>query len=252
MIVVEDLHKSFGHNEILKGVTWKQEKGELSVIIGPSGCGKSTFLRCLNQLESFDSGRISIDGIVLDHTVKINPRLEKRNILELRRNIGMVFQAFNLFPHMTVLKNITEAPTTIKKLPKEEVESIAYDLLKKVGLSNKALAYPYQLSGGQQQRVAIARALAMKPKVMLFDEPTSALDPQLVDEVLNVMKELAYEGMTMLVVTHEMSFAREVSDNILFFYNGKIEESGKPEKIFSDPDSPQLREFLKKHLTLTR
>lgn len=252
MIVVENLKKSFGVNEILKGVNWKQEKGELTVIIGPSGCGKSTFLRCLNQLESFDSGRISIDGIILDHTTKVNANEERKNILELRRSIGMVFQGFNLFPHMNVLKNITEAPTTIKKLPKEEVEFIAYDLLKKVGLSNKALSYPYQLSGGQQQRVAIARALAMKPKVMLFDEPTSALDPQLVDEVLNVMKDLAYEGMTMLVVTHEMSFAREVSDKVLFFYDGKIEESGTPEKIFSEPDSPNTREFLKKHLSLAR
>lgn len=252
MIVVEDLRKSFGKNEILKGVNWKQNKGELTVIIGPSGCGKSTFLRCLNQLETFDYGRISIDGITLDHLSKtVNAKEERKNILELRRSIGMVFQSFNLFPHMTVLKNITEAPSTIKKLPKEEVEFIAYDLLKKVGLSNKAHSYPYQLSGGQQQRVAIARALAMKPKVMLFDEPTSALDPQLVDEVLNVMKDLAYEGMTMLVVTHEMSFAKEVSDNILFFYDGKIEESGVPEKIFSNPDSLHLREFLKKHLSLT-
>jgi ABC-type polar amino acid transport system ATPase subunit len=253
MILVEDLRKSFGSNEILKGVNWKQDKGELTVIIGPSGCGKSTFLRCLNQLESFDSGRICIDGIVLDHTSnKINVKKERENILELRRNIGMVFQSFNLFPHMTVLKNITEAPTTIRKLPKEEADSIAYDLLKKVGLSDKALSYPHQLSGGQQQRVAIARALAMKPKVMLFDEPTSALDPQLVDEVLNVMKDLAEEGMTMMVVTHEMSFAREVSDKVLFFYNGKIEESGIPEKIFTEPDSPNTREFLKKHLSMAR
>jgi ABC-type polar amino acid transport system ATPase subunit len=249
MIVVEDLRKSFGKTEVLKGISWTQNKGELTVIIGPSGCGKSTFLRCLNQLETFDSGKISIDGIVLDHSLNNkNEKEEKKNIIELRRNIGMVFQSFNLFPHMTVLKNITEAPTTIKKLPKDEVESIAYDLLKKVGLSNKALSYPAQLSGGQQQRVAIARALAMKPKVMLFDEPTSALDPQLVDEVLFVMKDLAYEGMTMLVVTHEMSFAKEVSDKILFFNEGKIEESGPPEKIFSDPDSLITREFLKKHL----
>ena len=249
MIVVEDLRKNFGKVEVLKGISWTQNKGELTVIIGPSGCGKSTFLRCLNQLETFDSGKISIDGIVLDHSLNNkNVKEERKNIIELRRNIGMVFQGFNLFPHMTVLKNITEAPTTIKKLPKDEVESIAYDLLKKVGLSNKAFSYPAQLSGGQQQRVAIARALAMKPKVMLFDEPTSALDPQLVDEVLSVMKELAYEGMTMLVVTHEMSFAREVSDKILFFNQGKIEEAGSPEKIFSEPDSPITREFLKKHL----
>ena len=249
MIVVEDLRKNFGKVEVLKGISWTQNKGELTVIIGPSGCGKSTFLRCLNQLETFDSGKISIDGIVLDHSLNNkNVKEERKNIIELRRNIGMVFQGFNLFPHMTVLKNITEAPTTIKKLPKDEVESIAYDLLKKVGLSNKAFSYPAQLSGGQQQRVAIARALAMKPKVMLFDEPTSALDPQLVDEVLSVMKELAYEGMTMLVVTHEMSFAREVSDKILFFNQGKIEEAGSPEKIFSEPDSPITREFLNKHL----
>lgn len=248
MIVIEELRKSYGKNEILKGVNWTQKKGELAVVIGPSGCGKSTFLRCLNQLETFDFGKIIIDNITLDHTTKKNTKEEQKNILELRRNIGMVFQNFNLFPHMNVLRNITEAPITIKKTPKSEAEAIAKDLLKKVGLSDKALSYPSELSGGQQQRVAIARALAMKPKVMLFDEPTSALDPQLVDEVLIVMKELAEEGMTMIVVTHEMSFARDVSDQVLFFFDGKIEESGPPEKMFSNPESPRTRDFLKKHL----
>lgn len=248
MITIENLRKSFGEQEILKGINWTQAKGELSVIIGASGCGKSTFLRCLNQLETFDIGKISIGDITLNHTFKGEHKEERKTVLELRRSIGMVFQSFNLFPHMSVLKNITEAPMTIKKISKDEAESIAYDLLKKVGLEAKAKSYPHELSGGQQQRVAIARALAMKPKAMLFDEPTSALDPQLVDEVLNVMKELAEEGMTMMVVTHEMSFARDVSDHVLFFHGGIIEESGTPEKIFSNPDSPKTREFLKKHL----
>jgi len=247
MIRVEDLRKSFGQNEILKGVNWEQKKGELTVVIGPSGCGKSTFLRCLNQLETFDSGKIIIDGITLENSSKNNKntKQETKNILELRRNIGMVFQSFNLFPHMNVLKNITEAPTSLKKMQKDEAEYIAYELLKKVGLTDRAKHYPYQLSGGQKQRVAIARALAMRPKVMLFDEPTSALDPQLVDEVLSVMRELASEGMTMMVVTHEMKFAREVSDKVIFFHNGRIEESGHPEKIFTNPDSQIAREFLK-------
>ncbi|MEK7433444.1 MAG: amino acid ABC transporter ATP-binding protein [Cyanobacteriota bacterium] len=250
MIIIEELKKSFGPNEILKGVNWKQVRGDLAVIIGPSGCGKSTFLRCLNQLETFDSGKISIDGIVIDHTGQKNSTTEeKKRVLELRRTVGMVFQNFNLFPHMTVLGNIIEGPIQIKKTPKDEAETIAIELLKKVGLQERANFYPSQLSGGQQQRVAIARALAMKPKVMLFDEPTSALDPQLVDEVLYVMKEVAEEGMTMLVVTHEMNFARDVSDQVIFFHSGKIEEFGPPEKIFTEPDSPKTREFLKKHLS---
>lgn len=248
MITVENLRKSFGSNEILKGINWNQPKGDLAVIIGPSGCGKSTFLRCLNQLETFDTGKISIGDITLNHTFKGEHKEERQKILELRRSVGMVFQNFNLFPHMTVLKNISEAPMLIKNLSKDEAESIAMDLLKKVGLDSKAKSFPSELSGGQQQRVAIARALAMKPKAMLFDEPTSALDPQLVDEVLNVMKSLADEGMTMMVVTHEMSFAKDVSDQVLFFYDGVIEESGPPEKIFSSPDSPKTREFLRKHL----
>ncbi len=248
MIVVENLKKNFRDNEILKGINWSQPKGDLSVIIGPSGCGKSTFLRCLNQLETFDSGKISIGDITLDHTTKDTDKDESRKILELRRNVGMVFQNFNLFPHMNVLKNIIESPMMIRKISKDEAEHIGYDLLKKVGLENKAKSYPSELSGGQQQRVAIARALAMKPQAMLFDEPTSALDPQLVDEVLIVMKNLAEEGMTMIVVTHEMSFAKEVSDQVLFFYDGIIEESGTPEKMFSNPEKQKTREFLRKHL----
>lgn len=249
MIQVENLWKSFGKNEILKGINWKQRKGELAVIIGPSGCGKSTFLRCLNHLEPFDVGKISIAGISLEHTKdRKHTKDERQKILELRRRIGMVFQSFNLFPHLTALENITVAPMTIKDIPKQEAEDHAMELLRKVGLIDHSKHYPSQLSGGQSQRVAIARALAMEPEVMLFDEPTSALDPQLVDEVLAVMKNLAEEGMTMVVVTHEMRFAREVSDTIAVFNRGNIEEIASPAKIFSQPESPMTREFLKKYL----
>ncbi|MBI3260197.1 MAG: amino acid ABC transporter ATP-binding protein [Ignavibacteriae bacterium] len=249
MIQVENLWKSFGKNEILKGINWQQRKGELAVIIGPSGCGKSTFLRCLNQLESFDVGKISIAGISLEHTKnRKHTNDERQQILQLRRRIGMVFQSFNLFPHLTAIENITVAPMTIKNKTKEEAHELGMDLLRKVGLSEHSNHYPSQLSGGQSQRVAIARALAMEPEVMLFDEPTSALDPQLVDEVLTVMKNLADEGMTMVVVTHEMRFAREVSDTIAVFSNGNIEEIAPPEKIFTQPESSMTREFLKKYL----
>lgn len=249
MIQVEKLWKSFGKNEILKGINWQQRKGELAVIIGPSGCGKSTFLRCLNQLESFDVGKINIAGISLEHTKdRKHTKDERQQILQLRRRIGMVFQSFNLFPHLTAIENITVAPMTIKNKSKEEAYEFGMELLRKVGLSGHSDHYPSQLSGGQSQRVAIARALAMEPEVMLFDEPTSALDPQLVDEVLSVMKNLADEGMTMVVVTHEMRFAREVSDTIAVFNNGNIEEIAPPEKIFSQPESSMTREFLKKYL----
>ncbi len=249
MITVENLWKSFGKNEILRGINWHQRKGELTVIIGPSGCGKSTFLRCLNQLETFDEGKISIAGVTLDHTKnRKHTKNERQKILLLRRTIGMVFQSFNLFPHLTALENITAAPMLIKDISKSDANQKAMHLLEKVGLADKSTHYPSQLSGGQSQRVAIARALAMEPQVMLFDEPTSALDPQLVDEVLSVMKNLADEGMTMLVVTHEMRFAREVSDTIAVLNHGTIEEIGTPEKIFSQPESPMTREFLKKYL----
>jgi polar amino acid transport system ATP-binding protein len=249
MIQVENLWKSFGKNEILRGVNWQQRKGELAVIIGPSGCGKSTFLRCLNQLESFDVGKISIAGVSLEHTKdRKHTKDERQKILHLRRRIGMVFQSFNLFPHLTALENITIAPMTIKHISKDEAHEQAMELLRKVGLADRSNHYPSQLSGGQSQRVAIARALAMQPEVMLFDEPTSALDPQLVDEVLSVMKNLADEGMTMVVVTHEMRFAREVSDTIAVFNHGNIEEIAPPEKLFSQPESPMTREFLKKYL----
>jgi len=249
IIKIENLKKSYGKNEILKGINWQQKKGDLAVIIGPSGCGKSTFLRCLNQLETFDSGRIVINGIEINHDRLYSNKEEQNKIIQLRRSVGMVFQNFNLFPHMSVIRNITEAPMLIKKMNKDEAESLAIELLKKVGMDKKAYFYPYQLSGGQQQRVAIARSLAMKPEVMLFDEPTSALDPQLVDEVLYVMKDLAEEGMTMLVVTHEMSFARDVSDQVIFFHSGKIEEYGPPEKIFSEPESDLTKDFLKKFIS---
>lgn len=249
IITVENLWKSYGKQQVLKGVDWTQQKGELAVIIGASGCGKSTFLRCLNQLEPFDFGKIRIGDIELEHTKnKKHTKDEHRKILELRRHTGMVFQSFNLFPHLTVLQNLTVAPMAIKNLSKEEAEAKAVELLKKVGLLDHILKYPVQLSGGQQQRVAIARALAMEPQAMLFDEPTSSLDPQLVDEVLEVMKQLADEGMTMVVVTHEMRFAKQVSDTVVFFSEGKVEEKGTPNKMFSQPDSPVTREFLKKFL----
>lgn len=239
MIKMIDVYKSFGKNEVLKGINLHVERGEVVVIIGPSGSGKSTVLRCMNYLEEPTSGDVIVDGMNLN---------VKENINNVRAEVGMVFQRFNLFPHMTVLDNITLAPQKIRKMSKEEAEKIALELLAKVGLQDKADSYPQQLSGGQQQRVAIARALAMKPKVMLFDEPTSALDPEMVSEVLDVMKNLAKEGMTMVVVTHEMGFAKEVGIRVLFVDEGKILEEGTPKDVFEHPTNERTQLFLSKIL----
>lgn len=239
MIEIKNLHKSFGHVEVLKGVDVSIEEKKVVVIIGPSGSGKSTLLRCMNYLEEPTSGDITVDNMKLDKHADIN---------KIRENIGMVFQRFNLFPHMTVLENIVLAPTKVLKISRDEAISTAMDLLQRVGLKEKANSYPSQLSGGQQQRVAIARALAMKPKVMLFDEPTSALDPEMVTEVLDVMKSLANQGMTMVVVTHEMGFAREVGDRVLFVDEGRIIEEGTPKEIFENPKQERTKLFLSKIL----
>ena len=238
MISIRNLRKSFGRVEVLKGVNLDIAEKEVVVIIGPSGSGKSTLLRCINYLEEPTSGEIVVDGMKLGET----------DINKVRAEVGMVFQRFNLFPHMTALDNITLAPMKVRGISREEAEEVAKHLLAKVGLADRAAAYPEQLSGGQQQRVAIARALAMKPRVMLFDEPTSALDPEMVKEVLEVMKELAREGMTMAVVTHEMGFAREVGDRVLFVDQGVILEEGTPEEIFSHPKEERMRAFLSKIL----
>ncbi|AYE34058.1 amino acid ABC transporter ATP-binding protein [Clostridium septicum] len=240
MIHVNDLHKSFGKNEVLKGVSEHIKKGEVVVVIGPSGSGKSTFLRCLNLLEQPTDGEIIFEEKSITN--------KKANINKIREKMGMVFQQFNLFPHKTVLENLTMAPLKVKKSSKVDAEKKAYDLLERVGLSSKATAYPASLSGGQKQRIAIARALAMEPDVMLFDEPTSALDPEMVGEVLNVMKGLAKEGMTMVVVTHEMGFAKEVGDRILFMDGGVIVEEGTPEEIFNNPKNSRTIDFLSKVL----
>lgn len=240
MIVVRNLYKNFGKLEVLKDITNSVKEREVVVVIGPSGSGKSTFLRCLNLLEEPTSGEIIIDNIpVTDPRTDIN---------KLRAEVGMVFQRFNLFPHMTALENITLAPMKVRGISKAEAEERAYTLLGKVGLTDKAHVYPDSLSGGQQQRVAIARALAMQPKVMLFDEPTSALDPEMVGEVLSVMKDLAKEGMTMVVVTHEMGFAREVGDRVLFMDEGRIVEEGTPEQIFNRAQNERTQAFLSKIL----
>jgi ABC-type polar amino acid transport system ATPase subunit len=246
MITVENLVKSYNSTRVLNEVCHAQERGEAVVVIGPSGCGKSTFLRCLNQLETADSGRITIDGVTIECGQAARNGGKRKRQQQIRLRAGMVFQSFNLFPHLTVLANVTEAPTVVKGVPAAEAEARARELLRKVGLESKADAYPAQLSGGQQQRVAIARALAMEPQVMLFDEPTSALDPELRDEVLRVMRQLAEEGMTMIVVTHEMQFAREMADRVLFFEGGRVAESGTPEQIFSNPQQERTREFLRK------
>lgn len=233
---VTNLHKSFGKLEVLRGIDLQIFEGEVVCIIGPSGSGKSTFLRCLNQLETATSGSIVVDGFEICD--------KKTNINRVRQNIGMVFQSFNLFSHLTVLKNVMLAPVDLKKMDKKTAEENAKELLARVGLADKAHVYPHQLSGGQQQRVAIARALAMKPDIMLFDEPTSALDPEMVGEVLAVMKELAKGGMTMAVVTHEMGFARDVADRVIFMDEGVIMEEGTPEEIFKNPKNERTQSFL--------
>ena len=237
---VKDLKKNFGPLEVLKSISADVSEGEVVVLIGPSGSGKSTFLRCLNRLEDITGGTVVIDGV--DITDK------KADINKVRENIGMVFQHFNLFPHMTVLDNIMLAPVDLKKMTKDEARATGMKLLKRVGLEDKAKVYPPQLSGGQKQRVAIARALAMNPDIMLFDEPTSALDPEMVGEVLAVMKQLASEGMTMIIVTHEIGFAREVSDRIIFMDGGYIVEEGTPEEILSNPKEARTIDFLNKVL----
>lgn len=239
-IEVKKLKKNYGANEVLKNIDINVARNEVLCIIGPSGSGKSTLLRCMNGLEEITAGEMIVDG--KDITDK------STNIDKLRENIGMVFQGFNLFPHLTVLKNITFAPVQLKKMSKDEAEKKALMLLEKVGLKDKANSYPEKLSGGQKQRVAIARALAMNPDIMLFDEPTSALDPEMVGEVLNVMKELAKEGMTMVVVTHEMGFAREVSDRVIFMADGYVVEDDVPENIFKAPKNNRTKEFLNKVL----
>jgi polar amino acid transport system ATP-binding protein len=249
LIVVEQLVKSYGTHRVLHGIDLSQSRGEALVIIGPSGCGKSTFLRCLNQMETFDSGRITVAGVAVGRGPGAPAgACDRETQRQLRMRAGMVFQGFYLFPHLTALGNIVEAPMTVKGVSRDAAEDRARELLRKVGLAEKAEALPSQLSGGQQQRVAIARALAMQPEVMLFDEPTSALDPELRDEVLNVMRQLAEEGMTMVVVTHEMGFAREMADRVLFFDGGRIAEEGPPEIIFTEPREPRTKEFLRKVL----
>ncbi|MDV2683243.1 amino acid ABC transporter ATP-binding protein [Alkalihalophilus lindianensis] len=240
MIKVVDLHKSFGKVDVLKGISTEVNKGDVVAVIGPSGSGKSTFLRCINLLERPTAGTILVGNEDLTN--------KKTNVLKVREQIGMVFQHFHLFPHMTVLQNLTYAPMTVKGLSKTDATKRAEKLLDKVGLSEKRDEYPNRLSGGQKQRVAIARALAMEPEVMLFDEPTSALDPEMVKEVLAVMKDLAHTGMTMMIVTHEMGFAREVADRVLFLDGGKLVEDAPPETFFSAPKSERARDFLEKVL----
>ena len=239
MIEIKGLRKSFGADEVLKGIDLSIDEKEVVVIIGPSGSGKSTLLRCMNHIEEPTAGEVVVDGITLSSEANIN---------QVREEVGMVFQRFNLFPHMTVLENIMLAPMKVKHIARDEAEKTARELLARVGLAEKADAYPDNLSGGQQQRVAIARALAMRPKVMLFDEPTSALDPEMVGEVLDVMRALANEGMTMVIVTHEMGFAREVGDRLLFVDEGRIIESGAPREVFEHPKEERTRSFLSKVL----
>ena len=240
ILEVNDLHKSYGDHEVLKGISTTIKKGDVLALIGPSGCGKSTFLRSLNLLEVPTSGHVLFEGTdMTDASVDIN---------HVREKIGMVFQQFNLFPHLTILENITLAPVMLKKMTKDQAKEKAMELLKRVGLEEKAEAYPVQLSGGQKQRVAIARALAMNPEIMLFDEPTSSLDPEMVGEVLDVMKDLAESGMTMVIVTHEMGFAREVASRVIFMDQGIIMENGTPEEVFTNPKNERTKLFLSKVL----
>jgi general L-amino acid transport system ATP-binding protein len=241
IIVCKDVHKWYGHFHALRGVNMEVHKGEVIVIFGPSGSGKSTFIRTLNRLEEHQRGQILVDGVELSNDV--------RNIEQVRMETGMVFQQFNLFPHLTVLQNITLSPLWVRKWPKEKAEKVAMELLARVGIPEQAHKYPGQLSGGQQQRVAIARALAIQPKIMLFDEPTSALDPEMIKEVLDAMIQLAKSGMTMLVVTHEMGFARAVADRMFFFDGGQIVESGTPDQIFNNPKEDRTKLFLSQILS---
>jgi polar amino acid transport system ATP-binding protein len=250
MVRAEGIHKYFGRLHVLQGIDLEVEPGEVMCVIGPSGSGKSTFLRCINHLEKIDSGRLWVDG----HLVGYRQRGEKlyemreREVAAQRQDIGMVFQRFNLFPHMTALENVMEAPVQVRGESKAAVRERALALLERVGLSDKTVSYPSQLSGGQQQRVAIARALAMEPKLMLFDEPTSALDPELVGDVLDVMRQLAVDGMTMVVVTHEMGFAREVGDSLVFMDEGAVVEKGRPREVLTDPQHRRTQDFLSKVL----
>jgi polar amino acid transport system ATP-binding protein len=250
MLRAEDVHKRFGRVEVVKGVSLEVQPGEVTCILGPSGSGKSTFLRCVNHLEHIDGGRLWVDGELVGYRQRGDRLYELREseVAHKRAEIGMVFQSFNLFPHMTALENVCEAPIRVRKLPKEQARSSARELLRRVGLEDKLEVYPSQLSGGQQQRVAIARALAMNPKLMLFDEPTSALDPELVGEVLDVMRGLAEMGMTMVVVTHEIGFAREVGDTAVFMDGGVVVEAGNPREVLTSPRHERTQSFLSKVL----
>ncbi|MBQ1161177.1 amino acid ABC transporter ATP-binding protein [Streptomyces sp. A73] len=250
MVKAERVCKSFGHVEVLKGIDLEVKTGEVFCVVGPSGSGKSTFLRCINHLEKINAGRLYVDGTLVGYREKGGRlyELRDREVAAQRRDIGMVFQRFNLFPHMTAVENVMEAPIQVKRTPRSEARRRATELLDRVGLADKVDSYPAQLSGGQQQRVAIARALAMDPKLMLFDEPTSALDPELVGEVLDVMKALARDGMTMVVVTHEMGFAREVGDSLVFMDGGVVVESGDPKDVLGNPQHERTKSFLSKVL----
>jgi polar amino acid transport system ATP-binding protein len=241
-----NVSKSFHHNEVLKGIDLDVDRGQVVCLLGPSGSGKTTFLRCINQLETIDGGRIWVDGDLMGYVEREDKlyRLKNKEIAAQRRDIGMVFQRFNLFPHMTAIENVAEAPVQVKGESKKSARAQARELLERVGLGDRCASYPAQLSGGQQQRVAIARALAMQPKLMLFDEPTSALDPELVGEVLEVMRELASEGMTMIVVTHEMEFAREVADTVVFMDGGVVVEAGQPRDVIDNPQHKRTKTFL--------
>ena len=249
-VLAENVHKAYGRNEVLRGIDLEIHTGEVACIVGPSGCGKSTFLRCINHLEKIDAGRLSVDDELIGYKQRGGKLYEMhdKEVAEQRRSIGMVFQRFNLFPHMTAAENVMAGPVVVRKDNKKQSRERAIDLLSKVGLGDRGDSYPMQLSGGQQQRVAIARALAMDPDLMLFDEPTSALDPELVGEVLDVMRSLAQSGMTMIVVTHEMGFAREVGDLLAFIDKGVVAEQGVPREILANPKSTRFRDFLGKVL----